>query len=113
MRRIFAADGTFLKGRFIQQLLLAVGIDANGNALILAWAIVESKNEDSWRYFFTNLVRAIPEIEEEATVFISDRDKGLAAVEGELGEGIIRAVCAYHLMDNFTVKYSRTLKPLF
>jgi hypothetical protein len=36
MRRFFAADGTFLKGRFIQQLLLAVGIDANGNGLILA-----------------------------------------------------------------------------
>jgi hypothetical protein len=36
MRRFVAVDGTFLKGRFIQQLLLAVGIDANRNTLILA-----------------------------------------------------------------------------
>ena len=89
MRRIFAADGTFLKGRFIQQLLLAVGVDVNGNTLILAWAVVKSKNKDSWRYFFTNLVQAIPKIKEEATVFISDHDKGLAATDSELGEEII------------------------
>jgi transposase-like protein len=56
MLRIFAADGTFLKGRFIQQLLLAVGVNANGNTLILARAIVKSENEDSWQYFFTNLI---------------------------------------------------------
>jgi hypothetical protein len=36
MRRLFAADGTFLKGRFIQQLLLAVGVDSNRNGLVLA-----------------------------------------------------------------------------
>jgi hypothetical protein len=113
MRRIFAANNTFLKGRFIQQLLLVIGIDANGNALILAWAIVESKNEDSWQYFFTNLIRAILEIKEEATIFISDCDKGLAAIKGKLGKGIIKAVCAYYLIDNFIVKYSYTLKPLF
>jgi hypothetical protein len=47
----------------------------------LAWVVVESENEDSWRYFFKNLVRAIPEILEEATVFISDRDKGLGAAD--------------------------------
>ncbi len=36
MRRFVAVDVTFLKGRFIKQLLLTVGIDANGNTLILA-----------------------------------------------------------------------------
>ena len=90
-----------------------MGINANGNGLVLAWAVVESENEDSWRYFFKHLVRAIPEIEEEATIFISNRDKGLGAADNELGDGIIKAVCAYHLMDNFTTKFSRTLKPLF
>jgi hypothetical protein len=89
MRRFFAADGTFLMGRFIQQLLLAVGIDSNRNSLVLAWAIIESENEDSWRYFFNHLVRAIPEIEEEATMFISDRDKDLGAADDELGDRII------------------------
>jgi hypothetical protein len=94
-------------------LLLAVGIDANGNRLVLAWAVVESKNENSWRYFFKHLIRAIPEIKEEETMFISDRNKGLSATDDKLGDKVIRAVCAYYLMDNFTTKFSRTLKPLF
>ena len=56
---------------------------------------------------------AIPEILEEPTVFISDRDKGMAAADDELGDRVLRAVCAQHLKENFTTKYSRTLKPLF
>jgi hypothetical protein len=46
-------------------------------------------------------------------VFISDRDKGLKAADDELRDKIIRAICAYHLINNFTTKFSRTLKPLF
>ena len=113
MRRFVGVNGTFLKGRFIQQLLLAVGINANGNTLMLAWAVVESENEDSWRYFFKHLAKAIPEIIEETCVLISDRDKGIAAAEDELGDHIIRAVCCQHLKENFTSKFLRTLKPLF
>jgi len=75
--------------------------------------VVESKNEDSWRYFFQHLVLAIPEILEEDTVFISDRDKGLSTADVELGDHILRAICAEHLKENFTTKFSWTLKPLF
>ena len=44
LRRFVAANGTFLTGRFVLTLLLAVGIDANGHNVILAWAVVESEN---------------------------------------------------------------------
>jgi hypothetical protein len=79
----------------------------------LAWAVVKSKNKDSWRYFFKYLITAIPKIKEEETVFISDRDKGLEAADDKLRDYVIRAICAYYLIDNFTTQYSRTLKPLF
>lgn len=46
-RRIIGLDGTFLTGKLVLTLLLAVGIDANGQTTILAWAIVESENLDS------------------------------------------------------------------
>jgi hypothetical protein len=58
-------------------------------------------------------VIAIPEITEEETVFISDRNKGLRATDKELGNKILRAICAYYLKDNFTTKFLRTLKLLF
>ena len=70
-RQFMAIDGTFLKGVF-QQTLLACGVDANGQDILYAWSVVESENEESWRYFFRLLKNAIPGA---CTVTImSDRD---------------------------------------
>ena len=80
-RRIVTADGTFLTRRFNLTLLLAVGIDADGRNVILAWAVVESENRDSWEYFLRLLRRCIPEIISERCVFISDGDKGLVEAD--------------------------------
>ena len=55
----------------------------------------------------------ILEIEEEATMFISDHNKGLGATNDKLGDRVIRAIYTYYLINNFTTRYSRMLKPLF
>jgi transposase-like protein len=99
-RRIIAVDGTFLTGRFKLTLLLAVGIDADGHNVILAWAVVESENTSSWEYFLRHLRRCIPEITSERCVFISDRDKGLVEADVLLGENCIRAYCCKHIEGN-------------
>jgi len=44
---------------------------------VIAWAIVESENRDSWRYFVMHLLAALPILSERPTTFMSDRDKGL------------------------------------
>jgi hypothetical protein len=44
---LVAVDGTFMKGGFVQTLLLAVALDAENQIITLAWAIVESENESS------------------------------------------------------------------
>lgn len=82
MRKFLAVNGTFLKSRFIQTLLFAVGIDGNGKNLPLAWAIVESENKDSWTWFFQHLKAAIPEV--IGMTLISDRDNGLLSAEHEV-----------------------------
>jgi transposase-like protein len=105
MRRIVAADGTFLTGRFVLTLLLAVGIDANGHNVILAWAMVESENRDSWEYFLRLLRRCIPEVVSEPCVFISDRDKGLQEADAVLGERCLRAYCCKHIEGNLKDKF--------
>lgn len=112
-RRFIAVDGTFLKARFVQSLLLAVTIDANGQNTLLAWAIVESESRSSWEYFLINLKRAIPEISSEECTLISDRDKGLMEAETVLGTRVVRAFCCHHLKENFTAKFGRGLANLF
>jgi transposase-like protein len=103
MRKFMAIDGTFLKARFIQTLLLAVGIDANGHNLLLAWAVVESENTNSWSWFLNHLKRAIPQCLQ--MTLISDRDKGLLAADVVLGPGVDRLVCCFHLKCNFVKRY--------
>jgi len=105
LRRIVAADGTFLTGRFVLTLLLAVGIDANGHNVILAWAVVESENRDSWEYFLRLLRRCIPEITSVPCVFISDRDKGLQEADAVLGRNCLRAYCCRHIEGNLKDKF--------
>lgn len=105
-RRFVAVDGTFLKGRFALTLLVAVGIDANGNNVLLAWAIVESENKSSWEYFFHHLRIAIPEISSEICVLVSDRDKGLAEADSVLGPNVIRGYCCKHIESNIRDKFS-------
>ena len=55
--KFVTADGTFTKSKFRQTLLFAVGIDGDNHVILLAWALVESENQDSWEYFLHNLIR--------------------------------------------------------
>ena len=94
-------------------LLLAVGIDANGHNIILAWAVVESENRASWEYFLRLLRRAIPEVSSDACVLISDRDKGLLEADAVLGPLVVRAICCRHLRENFVERFKSPLAELF
>ena len=112
-RRFIAVDGTFLKTKFVQTLLLAVTIDANGKTLLLAWSIVESENASSWEYFLFNLLQAIPEMGSEGMTLMSDRDKGLVKASENLPVTIIRAYCCQHLKENLVTAHGRGLSNLF
>ena len=106
-RPFVALDGTFCKARYIQTLLLAVTIDANGHIVLLAWAIVEGENSDSWTWFLYHLKHAIPQI--MTATIMSDRDKGLINGEAILGERIVRAHCCFHICQNFKAKFGTRL----
>lgn len=100
-RNFSAVDGTLLKAQFVQTLLLAGGIDANGHNVLLAWAVVESESGASWEYFFAHLKRAIPQI-----LNSSDRGKGLISADWVLGPHVARGHCCVHLEENFRKKFS-------
>jgi len=106
-RQFVAVDGTFCKARYIQTLLLAVSIDANGHIVLLAWAIVEGENSDSWTWFLNHLKHAIPQI--MTATIMSDRDKGLINGKAILGEGIVQAHCCFHICQNFKAKFGTRL----
>ncbi|KAM6580540.1 hypothetical protein CsatA_004314 [Cannabis sativa] len=77
-RPVISIDGTFLKTRFGGTMLVAVAYDANNQLFLIAFAIVDSENHDSWKYFLQKLKEAIGEVEN--LVFVSDRHQSIEHV---------------------------------
>lgn len=77
MRKVVVVDGTTLKGKFGGCLLSASAQDGNFQVFPLAFAVVDSENDDAWEWFFQKLqtfVYNVPEL-----VFISDRHASISS----------------------------------
>lgn len=70
-RPVICLDATFFKTKFGGHMLCAAGFDANRHLYPIAFAIVDSDNQDSWTYFMRKLKEAIGDVENLA--FVSNR----------------------------------------
>ncbi|XP_016195822.1 uncharacterized protein LOC107636862 [Arachis ipaensis] len=102
-RPIIGVDGCHLKGDHGQQLLVAVGRDPNDNYFPIAVAAVEAETKDSWGWFFDLLLNDIGE--SRRWVFMSDQQKGLMQVFGEMEPSIEHRLCLRHLYANCKKAY--------
>lgn len=59
-RMFITMNSTFMKNYFKLILLITVTIDATNRRVPQVWALVESENKDSWRYFLCHLMTTIP-----------------------------------------------------
>ncbi|XP_076948392.1 uncharacterized protein LOC143620623 [Bidens hawaiensis] len=71
-RELLGLDGCFMKGKYPEQILTAVGTDGNNCLYHVAFAIVEAKCTDSWKWFL-NLLGDDLDLPHDANfTFISD-----------------------------------------
>lgn len=107
---VIALDGTHLKNQVSGILLLAVTRDAVNAAVILAFAIVSSENEDNWAWFCRNLKDGLDEAHGSGTgiTFVSDRDKGLIPAVSSVFPDAQHCFCVWHIVRNITAKYRGT-----
>ena len=77
MRDFLGLDGAFMKGPFPGQILTAVSVDSNNGIYPLAYAIVESENMQSWKWFLDCLGDDLDLYANSNFTFISDRQKVL------------------------------------
>ena len=110
--KFLACNGTFTKARFRQILLFATAIDGNDEIVLLAWAVVESENEDSWAWFFEHLKHALPELASNVFTLISDRDKGLIKADCAFPKAT-QAYCCLHIAENVQTKFGLQARHLF
>ncbi|XP_024013356.1 uncharacterized protein LOC112087716 [Eutrema salsugineum] len=103
MRKVVVVDGTFLHGKYKGTLLLATTQDGNFNIFPVAFAVVDTENDESWEWFFTQLHRVIPD--DEGLAIICDRHKSIGNAIGKVYPLASRGICTYHLHKNIMVKF--------
>ena len=72
-RKFVTMDGTFTKSRYRLTLLVISTADGNGNALPLAWVLVNRENKENWFWFLSGVAPHLSGLAEYGAVAISDR----------------------------------------
>lgn len=103
MRKVIVVDGTFLKGKYLGTLLLATTQDGNFNIFPIAFAVVDSENDESWEWFFRQLSCVIPD--DHGLAIISDRHNSIAKAIRTVYPQASRGICTYHLHKNIKLRF--------
>ena len=75
-RPVLCADGSFLKHKCGGHMLVAIVSDANNHLYPVAFAVVDSENNNVWMCFMLKLKEAIGKVEN--LVFVYDRNISIA-----------------------------------
>ncbi|XP_070005195.1 uncharacterized protein [Nicotiana sylvestris] len=85
LQPVVVVDETFLKSAYRGIMLTASTMDAAGTILSLAYAVVDSENDESWKWFFEQFKQAYGE--RTSMCVVSDRnEKSLNAVTKDARE---------------------------
>ena len=72
-RNLVSLDGCFLKGLNGEQLLSAIGINANDYIYPTAWAVVSKENKNNWRWFLQLLAQDLRISDSHKLAFMTDK----------------------------------------
>nr|KAJ0210471.1 hypothetical protein LSAT_V11C400202580 [Lactuca sativa] len=81
-------------------ILTAVGVDSSNGIYPLAYAIVESENTDSWKWFWECLGDDLDMHANSNFAFISDRQKGLIPAIAHIFPCAEHRYCLRHIYEN-------------
>lgn len=107
-RKIITVDGAFIFDPNKRTLLVAAAQDGFDNLILLAFAIVESEDGSSWKYFINNLDLRFY-INKNQTIIAPDKDLGLQSSILEITPDIIRCNCVRHIAKNLKLRFGRNL----
>jgi len=108
-RPVISIDGTFLKGKYNEKLLIAMGVDANNHQYPLCYALVDEESAENWSWFLRRLRKYVCKDRKNVCI-ISDRAAGILAAVRNPASGFchpygIHRFCLYHLRSNFCVHH--------
>ncbi|XP_033512798.2 uncharacterized protein [Nicotiana tomentosiformis] len=107
-RPFISIDGIHMCGKYDMKMLIAVGVDANGQIFLIAFAICANESQETWTWFINHLEEHVVK-QRSGVCLISDRYGGILSSVRALDEwkelyGYYR-YCVRHLKANFQRAY--------
>ncbi|XP_070013710.1 uncharacterized protein [Nicotiana sylvestris] len=104
-RPVVVVDETFLKSAYNGIMLTASTIDATSTILPLAYAVVDSENNVSWKWFFEQFKLAYGERANMCVV--SDRNESILKATFIIYPGMPHYSCMWHIWTNIWEKFKK------
>ncbi|XP_019101360.1 PREDICTED: uncharacterized protein LOC109124917 isoform X2 [Camelina sativa] len=103
LRKVVVVDGTFLQGKYLGTLLTATAQDGNFQIFPIAFAVVDTENDESWEWFFKQLSCVI--LDDESLSIIYDRHQSIGKAIKKVYPKSSRGICTYHMYKNILVRF--------
>ena len=105
-RPFIGLDGCFLKRYYGDHLLAAVGQDANNAFFVIAYAVINAKDKDNWKWFLTLLHEDIGDYKQYGWNFMSDIQKVQFNIQSWFHVCICDSNMIYYIVEIFVSKYN-------
>ena len=102
-RLVLFVDGSFLKHKCGEHILIAIALDANNQLYPFTFAMVDYENNNSLMYFMLKLRKAIGEVEN--LVFISNRHISITNALSTVFPEAHHGARLYHIKMNINHKF--------
>ncbi|XP_070005135.1 uncharacterized protein [Nicotiana sylvestris] len=102
---VVVVDGTFLKSAYRGVMLTTSTMDATGTIFSLAYAVVDSKNDASWKWFFEQFKEAYGE--RPSMYVVSDRNESILKATSIVYPGMPHYSCMWHIWKNIRSKFKK------
>lgn len=106
-RPILFLDSMSLKSKYHETFFSATALDGDDGVFPVAFAIVDSENDDNWHWFLKHLRSAVSTT--QSLTFVFDREKGLKKSVTEVFENAHHGYSMHHLLRSFR----KNLRPPF
>lgn len=104
LRHVLVIDETHLSGKYKGVLLTASGQDANFQIFSLAFAVVDSEDEDVWTWFLQKVERILGD--SPTLAIISDRAVYIANAVSKIYPQAKHGACIVHLARSVNSRFS-------
>ncbi|KAM3382707.1 hypothetical protein P3S68_008282 [Capsicum galapagoense] len=105
-RLVVVVDGSHMRGPYHGIFVSTSTLDGAGHMLLLAYGVVDSKNDSSWTWFFQQFKCAFSEHDNMCVV--SDRHGSIIKAVSVVYPCIPHFACIWHLWNNVCTNYRKS-----